>query len=128
MNKVSLSGLTVIHNFVTPSEADALIKDLDNALWLTDLKRRVQPCFNGIILSLSLGGACVMTFDSLPSAPSHEAHHSLWLQPADLLIMTGEARYQWKHGIPARKSDEIDGVRITRARRVSLTFRTVLRT
>jgi len=42
MNKVSLSGLTVIHNFVTPSEADALIKDLDNALWLTDLKRRVQ--------------------------------------------------------------------------------------
>jgi hypothetical protein len=36
-------------------------------------------------------------------------------------MMYGEARYEWKHGIPARKSD--DGV--ARERRVSLTLRRV---
>ena len=42
-----------------------------------------------------------------------------------LLILSREARYDWTHEIPARKSDVIDGVRRARARRVSLTFQTV---
>jgi alkylated DNA repair dioxygenase AlkB len=42
-----------------------------------------------------------------------------------LLILSGEARYDWTHEIPARKSDVINGARQPRTRRVSLTFRTV---
>ena len=50
---------------------------------------------------------------------------SLRLEPRSLLILSGEARYDWTHAIPARKSDVIKGVRQPRTRRVSLTFRTM---
>lgn len=50
---------------------------------------------------------------------------SLVLAPRSLLILSGEARYDWTHEIPARKSDVIEGMRQPRARRVSLTFRIV---
>lgn len=42
-----------------------------------------------------------------------------------LLILSGPARYDWTHEIPARKSDVINGARQPRRRRVSLTFRAV---
>ena len=48
------------------------------------------------------------------------------LEPRSLLIFSGEARYQWKHGIAARKSDKYDGQIIQRGRRISLTFRNVI--
>lgn len=48
------------------------------------------------------------------------------LAPRSLLVLSGEARFNWTHGIPARKSDVIDGKKIARGRRVSLTFRTVI--
>lgn len=47
---------------------------------------------------------------------------TVYLEPKSLLILQGEARSVWKHGIAARKSD--NGVK--RQRRVSLTFRKVI--
>lgn len=47
---------------------------------------------------------------------------SIMLEPRSLLMMFGEARYDWKHGIPARKKD--DGR--LRGRRMSVTFRKVI--
>jgi alkylated DNA repair dioxygenase AlkB len=47
------------------------------------------------------------------------------LEPRSLLILSSEARYEWTHEIPARKSDEVNGVKQPRARRISLTFRTL---
>lgn len=41
--------------------------------------------------------------------------------------LSGEARYRWKHGIKARKSDKINGAKIVRTTRISLTFRNILR-
>jgi alkylated DNA repair dioxygenase AlkB len=52
--------------------------------------------------------------------------YDLYLQPHSLLILSGQARYEWTHAIPARQSDRIDGIKIMRGRRVSLTFRTVI--
>jgi hypothetical protein len=49
----------------------------------------------------------------------------LWLAPRSLLLLQGTARYEWQHGIPARKSDVRNGQRVQRGRRVSLTFRAV---
>jgi alkylated DNA repair dioxygenase AlkB len=80
------------------------------------------PCFADTVLSVSLGAACVMTF-SLPEAA---ARTDVLLEPGGLLVMRGPARYDWRHGIAARKTDRFAGALITRGRRVSLTFRTVL--
>jgi hypothetical protein len=47
------------------------------------------------------------------------------LPPRSLVIMTGEARYLWIHGIPYRAKDSINDQIVDRTRRVSLTIRKV---
>lgn len=81
------------------------------------------PCFGDTILSLSLGSACVMNFTHIPAGTKT----ALLLQPGSLLILQGEARYQWQHGIAPRQRDKYRGAEFARTRRVSLTFRTVLK-
>jgi alkylated DNA repair dioxygenase AlkB len=78
-----------------------------------------QPCFGETIASLSLLSACVMRFASLRSS----WHMDLLLQPNSLLVMAGEARHDWTHAIPARKTDLVEGQKSQRMRRISLTFR-----
>jgi len=78
-----------------------------------------QPCFGETIASLSLLSACVMRFASQKSSK----HMDLLLQPDSLLVMAGEARHDWTHAIPARKTDLVKGQRFQRTRRISLTFR-----
>jgi alkylated DNA repair dioxygenase AlkB len=79
------------------------------------------PCFGDTIASLSLGSGCLMDFTH--SKIAHKT--SLFLQSRSLLLLQGDARYHWQHGIAKRKSDVVDGVKVQRGRRVSLTFRTV---
>jgi alkylated DNA repair dioxygenase AlkB len=78
-----------------------------------------QPCFGETIASLSLLSACVMRFASQRSS----RHMDLLLQPDSLVVMAGEARHDWTHAIPARKSDLVEGQKSQRTRRISLTFR-----
>ena len=82
-----------------------------------------EPCFKDTIVSLSLGSGCVMNFinkfDKTKKIP-------VWLAPRSLVVLSGKARYEWLHGIAARKSDEWDGKTHKRQRRVSLTFRKVI--
>jgi len=78
------------------------------------------PCFGDTIASISLGSGCLMDFVSGEVRTSH------YLEPQSLLVLSGEARYQWKHGIAARKSDKLDDTAMPRARRISLTFRNVI--
>lgn len=82
-----------------------------------------EPCFQDTIISLSLGSGCVMNFinksDKTEKIP-------VWLAPRSLVVLSGEARYGWLHGIPARKWDEWDGKKYIRERRISLTFRKVI--
>ena len=78
-----------------------------------------RPCFGETIASLSLLSACVMRF-----APQGSFRHmDLLLQPDSLLVMAGEARHEWTHAIPARKTDLVEGQKCKRTRRISLTFR-----
>jgi alkylated DNA repair dioxygenase AlkB len=79
------------------------------------------PCFGDTVLSLSLASRCIMLFTHRATRERVE----LLLEPGSLLVMRGEARYEWKHGIPARKADTYDGLAMPRGRRVSLTLRTV---
>lgn len=78
------------------------------------------PCFADTIASLSLGSGAVMQF------ANGQEKHSLYLEPRCLIILSGPARYKWTHAIPARKSDVLDGFKIERGRRVSLTFRKII--
>ena len=80
------------------------------------------PCFKDTIVSLSLGSGCVMDFTN----KSDKKKIPVWLEPRSLVVLSGQARDQWLHGISARKSDEWDGQRYERKRRVSLTFRKVI--
>lgn len=81
-----------------------------------------EPCFGDVIVSLTLGSGCIMDFTK------DNERIALMLEPGSLLVLTGEARYDWKHGIAARREDVINGVRYQRGRRVSVTYRTVIRT
>ena len=48
------------------------------------------------------------------------------LEERSLVVLSGEARYQWKHSIPFQNFDVIGGFEIPRRRRLSLTFRNVI--
>lgn len=79
--------------------------------------------FEDPILSLSLGSTCVMDFRR------DEKRISLTLPARSLLVMSGETRYAWTHGICPRHNDVIIDKNGTTTRerntRVSLTFRKV---
>lgn len=51
----------------------------------------------------------------------------IWLPRRSLLILSGEARYEWGHCISSRMQDKVNGVLIPRSKRVSLTFRQAFR-
>ncbi len=181
-----ITGLTYIPRYITADEAGVLLRSVDAAPWIHDLKRRVQhygyrydykarsvtqdlwlgplpdwllplcvslqadgyfphmpdqvivneympgqgitahidcvPCFAGVIASLSLGTACVMDF----AQPQTGQKVPVLLEPESLVILSGDARYAWRHSIAPRKTDHLNGSEIRRGRRVSLTFRNVL--
>jgi len=79
------------------------------------------PCFEDSIVSISLGSSCVMNL----IRPSDGTQIDVPLAGRSVISLCDEARYKWQHGIKPVKSDIIDDVRISRARRVSLTFRKV---
>jgi alkylated DNA repair dioxygenase AlkB len=78
----------------------------------------------GDVIIISLVSPCVMDFADSES----DATASLLLEPRSALVMAGDARYRWRHGIAARTTDEWQGQTVQRGRRVSLTFRNVLST
>ncbi|HCX68222.1 alpha-ketoglutarate-dependent dioxygenase AlkB [Parvibaculum sp.] len=80
------------------------------------------PCFSARIASFSLLSSCEMVFPERKAGTQTPSDSGATL----LLILGGDARYEWTHEIPARKSDEVNGERWPRGRRISLTFRTVV--
>ncbi|XP_014783679.1 alkylated DNA repair protein alkB homolog 8 isoform X2 [Octopus bimaculoides] len=79
--------------------------------------------FEDGIVSLSLGSMVVMEFHH-----SDGHHRSVILPQRSLLVMTGESRYIWSHGITPRKSDIVplpdsSMTLVKRETRISFTFR-----
>lgn len=77
--------------------------------------------FGEIIGCFTLGGGAIMKFRN--KALNQE--HDVYTTNTSLYIMSGDARYNWTHEMPFGKSDTINGVKIDRTRRVSVTFRYV---
>lgn len=81
-----------------------------------------KPCFGETIISISLGSKCIMDFINLNTSEKIE----ILLEPRSLVVISNEARYNWSHGIPARKIDIFNGERFHRQQRISMTFRNVI--
>lgn len=86
-----------------------------------------HPIFDNDIATLSLGSEYVMTFRHHKSHDNYDKNTTvdLPLPVGSLLVFGDEARYSWSHEISSRKSDVINGKRIKRGTRISITFRTV---
>ena len=82
-----------------------------------------EPCFDDTIVSLSLLSHCTMVFREIHDGSTLSAV----LQPRSAIVLKDVSRYHWTHEIPARKSDVIDGRKVGRSRRISLTFRKTIR-
>lgn len=82
-----------------------------------------EPCFKDTIVSMSLASSCVMFFTN---KLDHTIKIPVLLEPRSIVVLTGQARYEWLHSITARRYDEWKGNRLERGRRVSLTFRKVI--
>ena len=78
---------------------------------------------DNLVATVNLGVPVLMEFTR--KMAGERQRHAIWLAADSLRVLTGEARYRWRHGISKRKSDPHDGLRIPRSRRVSLTFRSL---
>lgn len=76
--------------------------------------------YGEVIRCYSLGSGATMRFTHADGT-----RRDLYVEPRSVYVMTGEARYQWKHEMIARKSDVVDGVKQARQRRISITLRYV---
>mmetsp|Transcript_32014 Transcript_32014/g.76081 ORF Transcript_32014/g.76081 Transcript_32014/m.76081 type:complete len:244 (-) Transcript_32014:537-1268(-) len=116
-------------------------------VWPKELVQR-QPLFNQMILNLYTAGqgicshvdlarfedgianvsflsSCVMKFQKAcckNETPS-ESTVPVLLEPGDLLLLQGEARYNWTHGIDAVTEEVWDGRVVARELRMSITLR-----
>jgi hypothetical protein len=98
--------------------------------------------FGDGIVGVSLGGGASMGFAQAPRRSDTEecvagrgdgTYHEVWLPPRSVLVLTGEARYEWSHGIAPRTRDKVEDAEGTdgwqwqeRGVRVSVTFRWLL--
>ena len=80
-----------------------------------------RDCFGPVVATLSMGSAINMDF----CCSSTGDQHVMRLEARSLVLMHGDARSTWRHGIAKRKSDLWNGQKIERQRRVSITFRTI---
>ena len=80
-----------------------------------------RDCFGPVVATVSLGSAVDMDF----CRDFTQDEYTQRLEPRSLVLLYGDARYKWQHGIAKRKSDIWGGQRIERKRRVSITFRTI---
>ncbi|WP_423918650.1 alpha-ketoglutarate-dependent dioxygenase AlkB [Candidatus Poriferisodalis sp.] len=80
-----------------------------------------RDCFGPVVATVSLGSAVNMDFHCDATGDDYVER----LEPRSLLLMHGDARSGWRHGIAKRQTDNWSGQKIQRHRRVSITFRTI---
>lgn len=80
------------------------------------------------IIGISLGSGCAMDFARAPSSSNSDIHTSdevsFWLPENSLLILSGEARYKWTHGIRPSHGDVVANGDDGRPRWIPRGFRT----
>jgi 2OG-Fe(II) oxygenase superfamily len=66
--------------------------------------------FGDGIVGVSLGGGMAMRFERGDGVESdgRTGPYQVWLPPRSVLVLTGEARYEWTHGIAPRTRDRVE--------------------
>jgi alkylated DNA repair dioxygenase AlkB len=75
--------------------------------------------YGGVIGCFTIGSGVMVHFEK------DGEKKEVYVKPNSLYIMSGDSRYVWRHSIPSRKSDMVEGKRMDRGRRISITFRNV---
>ncbi len=78
-------------------------------------------CFGPVVATVSLGSAVNMDFRCGSTGDEYVQR----VAPRSLVLLYGDARCKWRHGIVKRHSDTWEGQKTKRRRRVSITFRTI---
>ena len=81
-----------------------------------------RDCFGPVVATVSLGSGVNMDF----CCDSTGDEYVQPLVPRSLVLLYGDARFKWRHGIAKRRSDTLNGQKTVRQRRVSITFRTIV--
>ncbi|KAK7055178.1 hypothetical protein R3P38DRAFT_2845616 [Favolaschia claudopus] len=85
--------------------------------------------FGDGIVGVSFGSSCVMDFAPVETAADAAPVH-LFLPERSIIVLSGDSRYAWTHGIDKRTSDLVaDGAEsrvVPRGVRLSITFRWLL--
>ena len=79
-----------------------------------------RQCFGPAVATVSLGDDWTMDFRAVGGKQKAQ----MLLMRGSALVLTGEARNHWLHGIAKRKSETTASTPRPRTRRLSLTFRT----
>jgi len=83
-----------------------------------------HSAFEDCIAAISVGCGIAMRFiKRFPGERKIDQTAEIWLPANSLLVLRGEARYCWEHGISTRISDQVGEQLVMRERRVSFTFR-----
>jgi alkylated DNA repair dioxygenase AlkB len=75
--------------------------------------------YGNVIACFTVGSGANMTFEY------NTEKYNIYAEKNSLYIMSGDARYKWKHSMSGTKYDIVNDVAIPRDRRISLTFRNV---
>ncbi len=78
--------------------------------------------FGPVVFCISLGSGTNIEF-TMPGTGGRVVNR--YMHPGSAYVLTGPARSMWRHGITAKKSDNVFGTRVPRGTRYSLTYRTV---
>lgn len=114
----------------TPTRARQAILNLyhpgEGIIPHVDLLKR----FGDGIVGISLGSSCVMQFSRVNEPAEDVSPLQLFLPERSMIVLSGDARYEWTHGIEKRTADlvaEADSQRVVeRGVRLSITFRWLL--
>ncbi|KAJ6542643.1 hypothetical protein B0H19DRAFT_957614 [Mycena capillaripes] len=91
-----------------------------------DLLRR----FGDGIVGISLGSTCAMQFAPVEETAEDVFPFQLFLPERSIIVLSGDARYAWTHGIEKRTADLVDEagahIIVQRGVRLSITFRWLL--
>ena len=83
-----------------------------------------RQCFGGTVATLSLGDDWEMRLRPVRGSASEDRR--LMLARGSVLVLTGDSRSRWMHGIDRRRTERSGSGQRERERRLSLTFRTML--
>lgn len=78
-----------------------------------------RVAYGPVVAGLTLGSSRVFQL----TRPLGSSQLEALLLPGDLYLMTGAARYRWRHSIPARLEDTFRGVTFPRTAGFSVTWR-----